>query len=230
MLCWFFFSICCLFCEPLLGTLMPPACFVCQGIMGPEILQICIPAKAFESCFFWMPCIWLAPLLPLSFSLSLSPPFPSLFSPLSPTLSFPFLLSSPFPHLLPSLSFPFYSSSIFALLPSFPSLPFLFPFFSPNGPLSNDGKLHCVVNLAGRAEGAFRSAKDELEAFLHNDQEYSLQSAHQCLYDYPRSRNPPWAPPGCQTAWEGVLPPSSSISTLRCPLTAPSAGFTSFPF
>lgn len=105
VLCWFFFSICCLFCEPLLGTLMPPACFVCQGIMGPEILQICIPAKAFESCFFWMPCIWLAPLLPLSFSLSLSP----LSLPFLPSLSHSLLSFPPL--------FPLPTSPPFSLLP-----------------------------------------------------------------------------------------------------------------
>lgn len=145
VLCIFF--ICCLFCKPLLGTLMPPASFVCQGIMGPEILQICIPAKAFESCFFWMPCIWLTPLL-LPPSLFLFFPFPSLPSLISSLLP-PFLillfLPSLFPlPLLPSLSLlssspPSFSfPSPLSLLPLSPipsHFPFLFPSFSPSDPL-----------------------------------------------------------------------------------------------
>lgn len=145
------FFICCLFCKPLLGTLMPPASFVCQGIMGPEILQICIPAKAFESCFFWMPCIQLTFLLSfLSLPLFHFFPLSSLpFSPLS--LSLPLSYSSFSPFSLSCLLPPFSSFSLllFSSCPLY--LSFSFSSFSPSDPPTNDGALHCTVNnLAGR--------------------------------------------------------------------------------
>lgn len=144
------FFICCLFCKPLLGTLMPPASFVCQGIMGPEFLQICIPAKAFESCFFWMPCIRLTFLLSfLSASLSLFLFFPSL---ASLSLLFLSLTYSSFSLFSLSCLLPPFSSFFLLLFSScLLSLSFSFSSLSLSDPPSNDGKLHCTVNnLAGK--------------------------------------------------------------------------------
>ena len=154
--------------QPLLGTLMPPAGFVCQGIMGPEILQICIPAKAFESCCFWMPCIWRAPLLSsLSVSLSLSsslcplfPPFPPLSLPLSPSYcSFSPLSHFPLALLTTSL---FFLPPPYLFLPFSLSLSLSFPSFSPSDPLSNDGETLCTAwrtAWLGGVEGCFSLRK-----------------------------------------------------------------------
>lgn len=104
---------------------------------------------------------------PLSLSLSLFPPFSPLSLPLSSFLS----SSLPPSHFSSLLSpSPFYPPSLLSL--------FFFPFSHLAVPSVMMGNYTAWWTWLEEQRGAFHSAKDELEAFLHNDQEYSLQPAH----------------------------------------------------